>query len=72
MYSSIYWSYICEQTLLGVTNNKYHLDSDEKKNKMVEGGNIWKRNKVAILDRVTKDSLFEKLTLNKDLKEMMR
>ena len=72
MYSSIYWSYICEQTLLGVTSNKYHLDSDEKKNKMVEGGNIWKRNKVAILDRVTKDSLFEKLTLNKDLKEMMR
>lgn len=31
-----------------------------------------KRNRVAILDRVTKDILVEKLTLNKDLKEMMR
>ena len=57
------------------TSNKYHLDSDEKKNKMVEGGNIWKRNRDAIFfscNFVTKDSLFEKLTLNKDLKEMMR
>ena len=35
-------------------------------------GNIWKSNRVADLDRVTKDGLVEKLTLNKDLKEMMR
>ena len=68
VYSSIYWSYGCEQTLLGVTSNKYHLDSDEKKNKTGGGRKYMKRNRVAILDRVTKDILVEKLTLNKDLK----
>ena len=72
VYSSIYWSYGCEQTLLGATSNKYHLDSDEKKNKMGGGRKYMKRNRVAILDRVTKDILVEKLTLNKDLKEMIR
>ena len=36
------------------------------------GRKYMKRNRVAILDRVTKDILVEKLTLNKDLKEMIR